>query len=76
MSTASPAVVADEGGPSPMTRVAAVVVVLALAGIAAYAMFSGPTRVPAPSEGHAAKAAPGKIAPAGEAEPGEGGGDR
>jgi hypothetical protein len=43
------------------TQVAAVVVVLALAGLAAYAMFSGPTMAPGPSNG-AAKTAPGKAA--------------
>lgn len=47
------------------TQVAAVVVVLALAGLAAYAMFSGPTTVPVPSNG-AAKQAPSKAAPPAE----------
>jgi hypothetical protein len=66
MSTGSPAAVADERGPSLMTRVAAVAVVVALAALAAYTMFSGPTTVPAPAGGGATKAAPGKAAPAGE----------
>jgi len=48
------------------TRVAAVAVVLALAGLAAYTMFSGPTTVSAPTPSGAAKPAPSKAAPAGE----------
>lgn len=53
------------------TRVAAVVVVLALAGLAAYAMFSGPTIAPVPGNG-AAKTAPSKAAsPAEEQSPQE-----
>ena len=47
------------------TRVAAVVVVLALAGLAAYAMFSGPTVVSVPSNGPA-KTAPSKVPPPAE----------
>jgi hypothetical protein len=66
MTAASPSALTDERGPSLMTRVAAVAVVLALAGIAAYAMFSGPTTVPAPSGAGTTKAAPSKAAPAGE----------
>lgn len=59
------------------TKVAAVMVVLALAGLAGYAMFSGPTVVPAPSNGAATKA-PSKGAPPAEEqfpEGQEGGGD-
>ncbi len=50
----------DRGGPSLRTRIAAVAVVVALAALAAYALFSGPTTVPvsAPS-----KAAPTRQAP-------------
>lgn len=79
MSAASPVVVADEGRPSLMTRVAVVVLVLALAGVAAYAVFSGPTTVSAPTGARpgATKAPPPKVAPAGEEqapEPREGAG--
>lgn len=79
MSTVAPGVLPDDGGPSLVTKVAAVVVVLALAGIAAYALFSGPTTVPAPTGAGATRPAPSKAAPAGEersAEPGEGGDGR
>lgn len=66
MSTAVTSRVALDGsGPTLRTRVAAVVVVLALAGLAAYAMFSGPTIAPVPSDG-AAKTAPSKGAPPAE----------
>lgn len=66
MSTAATSRVALDGsGPTLRTKVAAVVVVLALAGLAAYAMFSGPTTVPVPSNG-AAKTAPSKSAPPAE----------
>lgn len=54
------------------TRVAAVAVVLALAGLAAYTMFSGPTTVSVPTQSGAAKPTPGKVAPAGEEQSGEG----
>ena len=59
------------------TQVAAVVVVLALAGLAAYAMFSGPTVVPVPGNG-AAKTAPSEASPPPQDESPEGreGGDR
>jgi hypothetical protein len=69
-------VVLDESGPALRTRVAAIVVVLALAGLAAYAMFSGPTIAPAPSN-RALKSAPSKAAPPAENESPEGreGGD-
>lgn len=75
MSSAAPAAAAAESGPSLTTKVASVLVVLALAGVAAYALFSGPTTVPAPTGAGATKAAPGKSAPAAEErspEPGEG----
>ena len=53
-------------------RLAAVLILIGLAGLAYYAMFSGPTTVPLPV---APKAAPSKApAPAGESEPSEGGG--
>lgn len=51
-------------GPSQMTRVAAVVVVLALAWLAYYAVFSGPTTIAVNAP---AKASPAKgAAPADE----------
>jgi len=77
MSAAAGSQVALDGsGPTLRTRVAAVVVVLALAGLAAYAMFSGPTIAPAPSNG-AAKTTPNKVAPPAEDQSPEGqeGGD-
>jgi hypothetical protein len=52
------------GVPRLRTKIAAIAVVLALAGLAAYSMFSGPTTVPA--QNGAAKAAPTRAAPAGE----------
>jgi hypothetical protein len=58
-----------------MTRVAAVVVVLALAGLAAYALFSGPTTVPAPGGSGTPGAAPAKTAPANEEQSAEPGGE-
>ncbi len=78
MSAAPRTVVAEEQGPRLMTRVVAVVVVLALAGLAAYTVFSGPTTVPAPTGAGTTKAAPSKTTPDREqsAEPGEGGGGR
>lgn len=51
-----------ESGASLRTKVAAVAVVLALAGLAAYALFSGPTIVSVPSTG-TPKSAPRKVAP-------------
>jgi hypothetical protein len=77
MSTAATeAVVRDQPGPSLRTRIAAVAVVLALAGLAAYAMFSGPTIAPVPSSG-VTRSAPGKVAPPAEGQFPEGpeGGD-
>jgi hypothetical protein len=77
MSTAAASRVALDGpGPALRTRVAAVVVVLALAGLAAYAMVSGPTIAPVPSNGPA-KTAPSKGAPPAEDQSPEGpeGGD-
>lgn len=65
----------DEPRPSLRTKVAAVAVVLSLAGLAAYAMFSGPTIAPVSSSG-AAKTAPSKVAPPADEqfpEEGEGG---
>lgn len=77
MSAAPRTVVVEEQGPRLMTRVVAVVVVLALAGLAAYTVFSGPTTVPAPTGAGTTKAAPSKTTPDREsAEPGEGGGGR
>lgn len=66
VATSGGVALADEGRPDLRTRVAAIAVVLALASLAAYAMFSGPTTVPAPSGNGAAKSAPSKSAPAGE----------
>ena len=63
-------------GPGLRTRIAAIVVVLALAGLAAYAVFGGPTTV---SIQGPVKVAPSRTAPSeGQAEPeGEGrGGER
>jgi hypothetical protein len=77
MSAAASSQVALDGpGPTLRTRVAAVVVVLALAGLAAYAMFSGPTIAPVPSNGPA-KTTPNKAAPPAEDQSPEGreGGD-
>ena len=48
------------------SKVAAVAVVLALAGLAAYTMFSGPTTVSVPTQSGTAKPTPSKIAPGGE----------
>ncbi|HEY5333716.1 MAG TPA: hypothetical protein VIJ21_09235 [Solirubrobacterales bacterium] len=59
------------------TRIAAVLVVIALAGVAYYAMFSGPTVVPVSARESLANPAPAEVAPAGEEqspERGEGGG--
>jgi hypothetical protein len=52
--------VAQAGGPSLRLRVCAVAVVLALAGLAAFAVFAGPTTVPlkAPSASHTRAAPP------------------
>ena len=47
------------------TRLAAALVLLGLAALAAYALFSGPTTVPVPTQ---PQAAPQRVAPA---EPGE-----
>jgi hypothetical protein len=71
MSAAASERVTVPSGPALRTRIAAVVIVVALAGLAAYALFSGPTKVPAPAA--PTEAVPGKAkpaAPAGE-EPGE-----
>jgi hypothetical protein len=70
MSAGTSVAAVEDRGPSPAVRIAAVAVVLALAALAAYTVFSGPTEVPAPSSG-AGRAAPGKAAPAGQ-EPSEG----
>jgi hypothetical protein len=63
MSVASPASVATpaDGGPALATRIAAVAVIVALAALAAYTLFSGPTTV---TVGGPAKAAPTRSAPA------------
>lgn len=47
------------------TEIAAVAVVLALAGLAAYALFSGPTIVAVPNTS-TPKSAPSKVAPPAE----------
>ncbi|MGE5409152.1 MAG: hypothetical protein ACM3NV_11130 [Syntrophothermus sp.] len=65
MSAASTAAAAEDRGPGLRARIAAVAVVVALGALAAYAMFSGPTKVAVPAAGPAAPAA-GKAAPAGE----------
>jgi hypothetical protein len=49
------------------TRVAAALVLIGLAALAAYAIFSGPTRVPLPVQ---PQAAPQRSAPAEPGEPG------
>ena len=59
-----------EEGPSLTIRVAAVTVVLALAALAYYAVFAGPTTVRV-SVSQPAKSAPARTAPAG-GEPGDG----
>lgn len=66
--TPRPAATAPSQGPSPMTRVAAVAVVIALAGLAYYAVFAGPTTVAvkAPATVSPAKSAPAPAEPAGE----------
>ncbi len=78
MKTAPRTGVMDDQGPSLKTRVAAVMVVLALAGLAAYTVFSGPTTVSAPSTGAGAtKAAPSQATSGEEpAERGDGGNGR
>ena len=65
MSAASPAAAAEGRGPGLRARIAAVAVLVALGALAAYAMFSGPTKVAVPSAGPGGPAA-GKAAPAGE----------
>ena len=52
--------VAISGGPSLMVRIAAVAVVVALAALAAYTVFSGPTRV---TVGRPQTAAPSSVTP-------------
>ncbi len=60
------------GGPSLRTKLAALAVLLALATLAYYAVFAGPTTVPV----KAPSSAPSHlVAPAGAGEPGEGGGE-
>lgn len=66
------AVAIDDQGPSLRTRIAAVAVVLALAGLAAYAMFSGPTIAPVPAATETPKSAPTKVAPPTEEQAPEG----
>ncbi len=56
-----------------MLRIAAVAVVIALAGVAAYAMFSGPTVVPVPVRESHTSSGPAEVAPAGEEQSPEGG---
>ena len=53
------------------TKLAALAVLVALAGLAAFAVFGGPTRVPA--SGGGSHAAPTQVLPSG-GEPEEGGG--
>jgi hypothetical protein len=62
----------EDRGPSLRTRIAAVAVVLALAGLAAYAMFSGPTIAPVPGGTGTTKSAPTKVAPPTEEQAPEG----
>ncbi len=59
--TPRPAATAPAGGPGLLTRVAAVAVVVALACLAYYTVFSGPTTV--------AVNPPAKVSPAQEAAP-------
>jgi hypothetical protein len=60
-------------GPTLRARICALAVLVALAALATYAVFAGPTtvavKVPASSPSHATQPAPGQ-------EPGEGGGER
>lgn len=51
---------APRAGPSRQTKLAAMLVVLCLAVLAAYAMFSGPTTIPSTTVPHGA---PGRTAP-------------
>ncbi len=72
--TAATQSAAPDAGTSLRLRIVAALVVLALAGLAYYAMFSGPTRVAV--QGPSATS-PSQTAPApGEREPEGGGGDR
>ncbi len=72
--TAATQSAAPAAGTSLRLRIAAVAVVFALAGLAYYAMFSGPTKVGV--QGPSA-ASPSKSVPApGEREPEGGGGER
>ncbi len=66
--TPRPAAAGLDQGPSLMTRVAAIVVVIALAALAYYAVFAGPTTVAvkAPAKASPAKSAPAPVEPAGE----------
>jgi len=57
-------------GAPAKTKIAALLVVIALAGLATFAVFGGPTRVPAGGGSHAA---PTQVVPSG-GEPAEGGG--
>lgn len=60
MSDATATRAARVAGGTLSTRIAAIAVVLALAGLAAYTLFSGPTTVPLPRP---VKVAPSRTAP-------------
>ena len=75
MSTASPTAAATGEAPSLRTKIAAIAVVVALAALAAYAMFSGPTTVPAPpGRRHQGRTEQGRSRRRGGVPEGEGGG--
>jgi hypothetical protein len=67
MSTAATPLVRRAG---PRTRVLAVLVLIGLAALASYALFSGPTTVPLPASPQ--QAAPARSAPLPQGEPPEG----
>ena len=73
MSAATTRAEATRRGGSPRAQLAVILVLIGLAVLAAYAMFSGPTTVPLPVA--PPKAAPARTAPAHQEEPREGRGD-
>jgi hypothetical protein len=73
VSVAETSAPATRRGGSPRAQLAVVLVLIGLAALAAYAMWSGPTTVPLPAG--PPKAAPARTAPAHQEEPQEGRGD-
>jgi hypothetical protein len=73
VSAATTPVEATRRGGGPRAQLAAILVLIGLAALAAYAMFSGPTTVPLPAG--PPKAAHARTAPAHPEEPQEGRGD-